>query len=59
MLVVHVYSQGFPVLPAPWEDTVAPPCLDAARSPHLLARISLGPLSSQKHRVNPEFAPRL
>lgn len=59
MLVVHVYSQGLPVLPGPWEDTVAPPCLDAAGSLRLLGRISLGPLSFLKHRVNPEFAPRL
>ena len=44
MLVVHVYSQGLPVLPGPWEDTVAPPCLDAAGSLRLLGRISLGPL---------------
>lgn len=59
MLMVHVYSQGLPVLPGPWEDKVASPCLDTAGSPRLLGHISLGPLSLQKHRVNPEFAPRL
>ena len=27
MLVVHVYSRELPVLPVPWEDAVASPCL--------------------------------
>lgn len=27
MLVVHVYSRELPILPGPWEDTVASPCL--------------------------------
>lgn len=27
MLVVHVYSRELPVLPGPWEDAVASPCL--------------------------------